>query len=115
MTIAFGTIIFPVKDVARAKALYTALLGTAPYVDSPYYVGYRIGDQEIGLDPNPGSGHTAATPYADVSDLEASVQALVGAGAVVKQEPKGVGGGMRIAILADADGNLFGLRHGKPA
>jgi predicted enzyme related to lactoylglutathione lyase len=114
MTMHFGTIIFPVKDLARAKTVYTALLGTAPYVDSPYYVGYRVGDQEVGLDPS-GSSHTCATPYTDVTDLEASIATLVEAGATVKQPPKPVGGGMRIALLADADGNQFGLRHGKPA
>jgi len=114
MTMHFGTIIFPVKDAARAKALYTALLGVAPYVDTPYYVGFRAGDQEIGLDPNPGSMHTAPTPYADVADLEATMKALVAAGATVTQEPKPVGGGMRVAILADVDGHPFGLRHGKP-
>jgi predicted enzyme related to lactoylglutathione lyase len=114
MSIPFGQIVFPVKDVARAKAIYTALLGAEPYVDTPYYVGYRVEDQEIGLDPNPGSGHTSATPYTDVTDLEGTVKALVAAGATVKQEPKGVGGGMRIAILADGDGNLIGLRFGRP-
>jgi catechol 2,3-dioxygenase-like lactoylglutathione lyase family enzyme len=46
------TIIVPVKDLAAAKALYAALLGVEPYADAPYYVGFRVGEQEIGLDPN---------------------------------------------------------------
>ena len=37
-------VIYPVKDVARAKALYSELLGVEPYVDEAYYVGFRIGD-----------------------------------------------------------------------
>ena len=41
------TIISPVSDLAKAKDFYTALLGVAPYADTPYYVGYRVGDQEI--------------------------------------------------------------------
>ena len=46
------TIIYPVKDIARAKELFHSLLGVEPYADQPYYVGFRVGDQEIGLDPN---------------------------------------------------------------
>ena len=47
---AIKTIIFPVRDVAAAKGLFTELVGAEPYADMPYYVGYRIGDQEIGLE-----------------------------------------------------------------
>ncbi len=32
---------YPVKDIAQAKMLYNRLLGVEPYVDGPYYVGYR--------------------------------------------------------------------------
>jgi hypothetical protein len=53
-----STLILPVEDVARAKALYSALLGTEPFVDAPYYVGYRVGDVEFGLDPD---GHDQAS------------------------------------------------------
>ena len=44
--------VYPVKDITGAKTLYSQLLGTEPYVDEAYYVGFKIGDQEIGLDPN---------------------------------------------------------------
>lgn len=46
------TIIYPVKDLAHAKTLFSKLLGIEPYVEGVYYVGFRVGDQEIGLDPN---------------------------------------------------------------
>ena len=46
------TIIYPAKDIARAKALFSRLLGVEPFIDSPYYVGFKVGDQDIGLDPN---------------------------------------------------------------
>ena len=45
------TVIYPVKDIAAAKTLFSKLLGVEPYADQPYYVGFRVGDQEIGLDP----------------------------------------------------------------
>ena len=46
------TVIYPVKDIAQAKTLYSKLLGVEPYADEAYYVGFRVGDQEIGLDPH---------------------------------------------------------------
>ena len=39
-------IIVPVKDLAAAKGIYTALLGVEPYADAPYYVGFRVGEQD---------------------------------------------------------------------
>src|SRR5438034_2127326 len=56
MNRGIGLFVYPVKDIARAKTLFTKLLATEPYADKPYYVGFRVGDQEIGLDPN---GHKA--------------------------------------------------------
>jgi hypothetical protein len=53
------TIIYPVNDLMRAKILFSELLETLPYVDEPYYVGFQINSQEIGLDPNGyKGGHT---------------------------------------------------------
>jgi catechol 2,3-dioxygenase-like lactoylglutathione lyase family enzyme len=40
MSQGFQTIIFPVRDVEKAKAHYTALLGVEPYMEQPYYVAY---------------------------------------------------------------------------
>jgi hypothetical protein len=65
------TIVYPVKDLARAKMLFRKLLGVEPYADQPYYVGFRIGDQEIGLDPN---GHKAGmTAYHHVDNIKQSL------------------------------------------
>jgi predicted enzyme related to lactoylglutathione lyase len=107
-------VVYPVKDLDAAKTLFTALLGTEPYADSPYYVGYRAGDQEIGLDPH---GHTkSAGPiaYWEVPDIKVGVDQLVAAGAEMQQEPKDVGGGKLIALLKDASGNVIGLMEGQP-
>jgi len=46
------TVIYPVKDIAQAKTLYSKLLGVEPYGNEAYYIGFRVGDREIGLDPN---------------------------------------------------------------
>ncbi len=105
-------LVFGVGELDAAKALYTAVLGTEPYVDSPYYVGYRVGEVEIGLDPNAGrQGTTSPITYWATTDVQARVEALVAAGATVRRPPSDVGGGMLVAVLEDADGNLLGLRQ----
>jgi predicted enzyme related to lactoylglutathione lyase len=104
------TIIVPVKDLAAAKALYTALLGVEPYSDAPYYVGFRVGEQEIGLDPNGhNNGLTGPIGYSHVDDIEASLKALLDAGARVEQTVNDVGGGRLIASVRDIDGNVIGV------
>jgi predicted enzyme related to lactoylglutathione lyase len=101
------TVIYPVKDIARAKTLYSKLLGIEPYADEAYYVGFKVGDQEIGLDPN---GHKAGmTAYYHVNDIKKSLQLLLDAGAQAQQEVQDVGGGRLIASVKDADGNIIGL------
>ena len=104
------TIIYPVKDIAQAKALFSELLGVEPYMDEAYYVGFRVGDQDIGLDPNGHKqGMMGPLGYFHVSDIKSSLQSLVDAGAQVHQELKDVGGGKLIASVKDADGNIIGL------
>jgi len=102
--------IYPVKDIALAKTLYSKLLGVEPYMDEAYYVGFRVGDQEIGLDPNGHKqGMTGPVGYFHVSDIKNSLQSLLDAGAQVQQEVKDVGGGKLIAWVKDADSNIIGL------
>jgi predicted enzyme related to lactoylglutathione lyase len=104
------TVIYPVKDIAQAKTLYRTLLGVEPYADEAYYVGFRVGDQDIGLDPNGhNQGMTGPVVYYYVSDIQQSLQALLDAGAHVQQEVKDVGGGRLTAWVKDADGNITGL------
>lgn len=104
------TINVPVKDLAHAKTLYGALLGVDPYMDEAYYVGFRVGDQEIGLDPNGhNQGMTGPVAYFGVTDIEKTVTSLSAAGAHVQQAVKDVGGGKLIASVTDADGNAIGL------
>ena len=100
-------IVYPVKDLEAAKAFYTKYLGVEPYADAPYYVGYRVGDQEIGLDPN----GTSVVGYVEVSDIEVSLEELRSVGAVMEQDVKDVGGGLLIAQVKDADGNVLGFRQ----
>lgn len=103
-------LIYPVRDISQAKTLYSRLLGVEPYMDGAYYVGFRVGDQEIGLDPNGhNKGMTGPVGYHQVGDIGESLQALLNAGAQVQQEVTDVGGGKLIASIKDADGNIIGL------
>lgn len=115
MTAGLRTIIYPVTDFARAKDLFRALLGVDPYVDESYYAGFRDAGQEIGLDPNGhAKGLSGAVPFWHVSDIRASLGALVIAGAEVLQEVHDVGGGRLIASVKDPDGNMIGLLQEAP-
>lgn len=99
-------IVFPVKDLAKAKEFYNAFLGTEPYADSPYYVGYKTDNMEIGLDPN----GTAVISYIDTDDIEASLKSFQDAGAEIVKEPSDVGGGLLVAQVA-TQGNVMGIRQ----
>ena len=104
------TIIYPVKDIAQSKAFFSALLGVEPHGENPYYVGFKVGDQEIGLNPN-GHSQGMAGPlcYYHVDNIKKSLQSLLDAGATTLQEVKDVGGGKLIASVKDKDGNDIGL------
>ncbi len=110
MNQGIGTIIFPVKDLALAKALFSKFLGVEPYYEAAYYVGFRVGDQEIGLDPNGHKkGMTGPVGFRHVDDIKKSLQELLDAGAQAHQDVTNVGGGKLIASVKDADGNALGL------
>ncbi len=101
------TIIYPVKDMARAKTRFRTLLGVEPYGDSPYYIGFKVGDQDIGLVPNSPEGGMAA--FYHVDDIKQSLQSLLDAGSQILRETKDVGGGRLSASVKDPDGNIIGL------
>jgi predicted enzyme related to lactoylglutathione lyase len=103
-------VIYPVSDLAQTKTLFRTLLGVEPYMDEAYYVGFRVGDQQIGLDPNGHSkGMTGPVVYVEVADIHSRLNQLLEAGAQPLQKVQDVGGGKLIASVKDADGNNLGL------
>lgn len=103
-------IVFPVKNIEASKAIFRTFLGVDPYTDMPYYVGFRIGDQEIGLDPNAHTNNiTVPISFVEVRDINSSLDALIRSGTTQKQAIKDVGGGKLIATVSDVDGNILGL------
>ncbi|MCF6469585.1 glyoxalase [Nonomuraea sp. MG754425] len=104
------TILHPVTDLEKAKAVYAALLGVQPSADSSYYVGFEAGDQHIGLVPNGGpQGATSPVAYWHVADIEAKLAEVTAAGATVRDAAHDVGGGRLVATVVDPDGNVLGL------
>lgn len=104
------TVLHPVSDLTKAKAVYTALLGAPPTNDSSYYVGYEASGQQIGLVPSGGGqGMTSPVAFWHVSDIAAKLAEVTAAGATLKEAPHDVGGGRLVATVTDPDGNVLGL------
>ena len=104
------TVLHPVSDLAAAKAVYAALLGIAPQADTPYYVGFDVADQHVGLVPGGGlEGMTSPVAFWHVADIEAKLAEVTAAGATVKEPAHDVGGGRLVATVTDPDGNVLGL------
>ena len=106
------TAIYHVDDIRAAKEWYSAVLGVGPYFDEPFYVGFNVGGYELGLDPDiaprrPGVG--GVTAYWGVPDLGAAVARVEERGATVVSPAQDVGGGVRVATIADPFGNAVGL------
>ncbi len=106
-TLGVKTILHPASDLAASKAMYTALLGVEPAADAPYYVGYDVEGQHIGLVP--GGDMTSPVAYWHVPDIEAKLAEVTAAGATLKESPRDVGGGRLVATVTDPDGNVIGL------
>ncbi|HUK51087.1 MAG TPA: VOC family protein [Terriglobales bacterium] len=109
------TVIYPVKDVAKAKKMFCNFLGVEPYADQPYYVGFKIGEQDIGLVPmgqGPMAQATGTTAFYHINNIKQSLQSLLNDGAKIQQDMKDVGGGRLVASATDADGNIIGLIQG---
>ena len=79
-------------------------------MDGAYYVGFGVGDQEIGLDPNGHStGMTGPAGYWDVSDIEERLRSLRDEGTQTQPEVKDVGEGKLVAAVRDQDDNVGGV------
>ena len=112
MNQGISLIVYPVTDLSAAKAIYRTLLGVDPYVDGDYYVGFKAGDREVGLDSNAHRrGITTPIGYVDVPNIAKKLKELEDAGAQALQPVTDVGGGLRITTVKDPDGNILGLRQ----
>ena len=100
-------ILYPVADMLQAKEMFRKFLEVDPDVDQPYYVGFHVGGQDIGLVPaNPEGG---AAAYYNVDNIKDSLQILLDGGAEIIQDVKNVGGNRLIASVKYQQGNIIGL------
>ncbi len=112
MVRGLATVIYHVTDLNRAKAWYASAFGQQPYFDEPFYVGFNIAGYELGLDPSQTvtpTGHGGGVAYWRVDEIERAVQHFVTAGATMVAPVQDVGGGIKVATVADPFGNLIGL------
>lgn len=104
------TVIYPVTDLAQAKAWYSQVLEKEPYFDESFYVGFSVGGFELGLIPEGTPGTSGALAYWGVSDAVSELTRLAAlGGAVVHEAVKDVGGGIKVAAIQDPFGNIFGI------
>lgn len=101
------TVLYPVEDMAQSKALFAKLLNVEPYVDSPYYISFKVNHQDIGLVPNnPENGLTA---FFHVDNIKSSLQILIDSGGEIIGDITDVGGGRLVASAKDSSNNIIGL------
>ena len=106
------TVIYGAPDIAASKEWYSKVLGFTPYFDEPFYVGFNVGGYELGLDPStaPGNGASNGTnSYWGVDNAETAFAQLVELGATSVSPVSDVGDGIKVALLGDPFGNVFGI------
>ena len=111
-----ATAIYYAPEIEKAKAWYSEVLGTEPYFDRPFYVGFDVGGYELGLQPGRnktlqglGDGLRGGVPYWRVDDIEAAFKRLLELGATAVNQVEAVGDGIKTAIVQDPFGNALGI------
>ena len=103
------TALYSVPDLAKAKAWYEAVFQRKPYFDEPFYVGFEIGGFELGLVPETPAGRGGVKALWGVADIQKELKRLRELGITPIGEVQEVGGGIKIADVADPFGNRVGL------
>lgn len=104
-------IVYPVPDLAAARAWYSGVLGTPPLFDAPFAAIFPVGHCSLSLrpaaaaDPPPGTGLEV---YWEVDDVEAALDALISAGARLHTPVRSMLN-IRTARVTDPFGNVLGL------
>lgn len=107
------TCIYRVTDVKKATAWYASVLGTEPYFNEPFYVGFNVGGYELGLQPEESTDPKGVSvlTYWGVDDVAKTHEKLIALGATEFEQPMEVGGGIVVAAVKDPWGNIFGIIH----
>lgn len=108
MFLGLRTIIYPAPDLDASKAWFASILGTAPYFDEPFYVGFQVDGYELALDPS-GDPEIGPITYWGVADADTAFADLVGAGAEPHGEVRDVGDSIRVATVTEPGGSILGV------
>ena len=104
------TIVIPAADLETATAFYRTAWNAEPHTETPYYVGFNLDGQEIGLNPHGERDRmTGPVVYWTTDDLAAKVAEVEAAGGTVVRPVTEVGGGTSLALLTDPVGNQVGF------
>ena len=111
MILGLRTVVVYVRteQLDEAKKWYASVVGIAPYHDTPYYVGFNVGGFELGLHPEGKPGPGGVCAYWGTADVAVEVKRLVSLGAKPVDDVQDVGGGIKVATVADPFGNHFGV------
>ena len=109
MILGLRSAIYPVGDLAGAKAWYSTILGAEPYFDEPFYVGFNVGGFELGLMPDGIPGVTGVSAYWGVADAAEAVDRLIALGASSNEPATDVGHGIKVGSVIDPFGNRLSV------
>lgn len=112
MFLGLQTATYDVRDLAKAKAWYSKVLGEQPYFDQPFYVGFHVGPYELGIVPQENAAAKrgrAGVAYWGVADARAACQRLLDLGATPLEPVQDVGDGILVAAVHDPFGNILGV------
>ncbi len=106
------TVVYPVGDLAKANAWYSAALEQAPYFDEPFMWASTStwGATSLGLVPqNTAAGPAGPVAYWGVPDAEVADARLIELGAHPSEALHDVGGGILLGAVLDPFGNQLGI------
>jgi predicted enzyme related to lactoylglutathione lyase len=112
MFLGLRTAAYQVKELDKAKAWYSHVLGSQPYFDQPFYVGFNIGGYELGLMPDAKAGPNrtpSGIAYWGVEDAVGAYKRLIELGATGHEPIQDVGDGILIGAVHDPFGNVLGV------
>jgi len=102
------TVIYPVVDLVAATVWWTELLGSRPYFQQPFYVGFSVAGYELGLlpDANPADG---ALTYWGVESVPDAMAAAIALGAVEHTAAVEVGDSIVTGTVLTTAGSIVGF------
>ncbi|MBS0265512.1 MAG: VOC family protein [Planctomycetes bacterium] len=104
----------PTRDLAASQAFFATVFGMQMTGFGPTYACTLTGDVDIGLQADATEATTAPLPVIEVTDLEATLAAVLATGATIVKPIFSFPGGRRFQFL-DPSGNELAAMQADPA